>query len=84
MRVRLLLCATVIAIVAAGCGSSDDATVAAPAEPVAETAAAETGASATGDMPDLEMTNVNTGASVNLQSIVDGETPLLLWFWAPH
>ncbi len=51
-------------------GTADDSTAAAPADP--------------GDVPDFEMINVHTDAPVNLQSVVDGETPLLLWFWAPH
>ena len=37
-----------------------------------------------GDVPDLDMTNVHTGQTVNLQTLVTGQTPLLLWFWAPH
>ena len=37
-----------------------------------------------GDVPDLGMVNVHTGATVNLQTLVTGETPLLFWFWAPH
>ena len=30
------------------------------------------------------MTDLRTGTAVNLQDYVDGSTPLLLWFWAPH
>ena len=37
-----------------------------------------------GDVPDIEMTDVSTGARVNLQSFVDNEKPLLFWFWSPH
>ena len=37
-----------------------------------------------GDVPNLEMVNLHTDAPVNLQSVVDGHTPVLLWFWAPH
>lgn len=37
-----------------------------------------------GDVPDLQMINVHTGTTVDLQSVVDGQTPLLFWFWAPH
>ena len=37
-----------------------------------------------GDVPDLQMINMHTGTAVNLQSVVDGQTPLLFWFWAPH
>ena len=37
-----------------------------------------------GDVPDLQMINMHTGTTVNLQSVVGGQTPLLFWFWAPH
>ena len=37
-----------------------------------------------GDVPDLDMIDVSTGAAVNLQSLVDNEKPLLFWFWSPH
>lgn len=36
------------------------------------------------DVPDLEMVDVATGDSVRLVSLVTGDKPLLLWFWAPH
>ena len=38
----------------------------------------------TGDVPDLDMIDVSTGATVNLQSLVDNTKPLLFWFWTPH
>ena len=98
MRVRLLACAAVVALAAAACGSDDATTVNEPAEiepadtEPADTAALDADDSAAsapalagpGDMPDLDMTNVHTGETVNLQSLVGGQTPLLLWFWAPH
>ncbi len=62
----------------------------APAEPVSEGASGES-ASANGaavavsaDVPDLEMVNVASGTGVRLASLVTGDKPLLLWFWAPH
>ena len=126
MRVRLLTCAAIVALVAAACGSDDATTIAEPvpadavdaAVPAAEAApdtepaasgdtassrasedttasdsavsdgAADDSAAAApvdpGDVPDFEMINIQTGAAVNLQSVVDGSTPLLFWFWAPH
>ena len=30
------------------------------------------------------MIDLRTGATVSLRDFVDGSTPLLLWFWAPH
>ena len=47
-----------------------------------ETVAA--GGAGPGDVPDLQMVDVHTGQTVNLQAVVTGDTPLLLWFWAPH
>lgn len=59
--------------------------------PATSTAAAdpsETAGSAAaagpGDVPDLQMVDVHTDEAVNLQAVVDGSTPLLFWFWAPH
>ena len=97
MRIRLLTCAAIVALMAAACGSDDAATVAEPAvvDPT-EVTAPGTGAgpaddsvaapalAGPGDMPDLDMIDVHTGEAVNLQSLVDGQTPLLLWYWAPH
>lgn len=37
-----------------------------------------------GDVPDLDMVNVGSGETTNLQSVVTGQTPLLFWFYAPH
>ena len=37
-----------------------------------------------GDVPDLQMINMHTDEVISLQSVVDGQTPLLFWFWAPH
>ncbi|MYB04356.1 MAG: hypothetical protein F4011_07495 [Acidimicrobiaceae bacterium] len=37
-----------------------------------------------GDVPDLQMIDVHTDEAVSLQAVVDGSTPLLFWFWAPH
>ena len=84
MRVRLLMCAAIVALVAAACGSDDATTVSEPASTGTDVAAADAPASAAGDVPDLDMVSVYTGETVNLQSLVSGQTPLLLWFWAPH
>ena len=59
-------------------------------QPVSDQASGE-GASANGtavavsaDVPDLEMVDVASGSNVRLASLVTGDKPLLLWFWAPH
>ena len=36
------------------------------------------------DLPAIDTIDVRTGDTVNLQSLVPSEKPLLLWFWAPH
>ncbi len=84
MRGRLLAWAAAVALVAAACGSDDAATVAEPIAAEPGVAASDAPAAAAGDMPDLDMVSVYTGETVNLQSLVSGETPTLLWFWAPH
>ena len=108
MRLRPIVLAAALALVAVACGADDPPTVAEPAttEPTVAEAAGETGAAATdeavaegsvdgsaapapavagpGDVPDLQMINVHTGTTLDLQSVVDGQTPLLFWFWAPH
>ena len=63
------------------CGSDDDAITTEPAPAASGDVAAPSAAT---DVPDAEMIDVRTGATVNLQSVVDGTTPLLLWFWVPH
>ena len=37
-----------------------------------------------GDVPDLELTDVATGDGVQLRSLMPADTPVLFWFWAPH
>ena len=36
------------------------------------------------EIPDIDMIDVSTGATVNLQSLAGGSEPLLFWFWSPH
>ncbi|MGI9600549.1 MAG: hypothetical protein ACR2QE_01600 [Acidimicrobiales bacterium] len=36
------------------------------------------------DIPAVDTIDVRTGETVNLQSLVPSEKPLLFWFWAPH
>ena len=83
MRVRLLAFTAIVALAAAACGSDDAATTAEPASTGTD-AAADAPAGASGDVPALDMIDVYTGDTVNLQSLVSSQTPLLLWFWAPH
>ncbi len=36
------------------------------------------------DVPDFDMVDVHSGETVNLRSVVTGETPLLFWLWSPY
>ena len=63
---------------------------AAPGDSTVDSAVADDGDAASpalagpGDVPDLQMINMHTDEAISLQSVVDGQTPLLFWFWAPH
>lgn len=37
-----------------------------------------------GTLPDVSVTNVGSGESVGLRSLLPGDRPLLVWFWAPY
>ena len=36
------------------------------------------------DVPNMDLTDLSTGESVNLRSFVTGDKALLLWFWSPY
>ena len=36
------------------------------------------------DVLDFNMIDVRTGETVNIRSVVNGETPLLFWLWSPY
>jgi len=37
-----------------------------------------------GELPDVDMTDISSGDTVNLRSLAGAGKPLLFWFWAPH
>jgi hypothetical protein len=37
-----------------------------------------------GDMLDFDMIDVHSGETMNIRSVVTGETPLLFWLWSPY
>lgn len=37
-----------------------------------------------GDVLDFDMIDVHSGETVNIRSVVTGETPLLFWLWSPY
>ena len=83
------------ALLAAGCGGTNTMAIGdlsaggSAGEPAADAASGGDTAglslmNTTGDVPDIDMIDVLTAATVHLQSLVDHETPLLFWFWSPH
>lgn len=67
---------------AVGADATEDPPSASALEPV--TATSSPAAAVSDDVPDLAMVDVATGATVQVRSLVTGETPLLLWFWSPY
>lgn len=50
-----------------------------------EAAAANIGNLAqTGNVLDAEVLDVRDGSISSLRGVVDGDRPVLVWFWAPH
>ncbi len=41
-----------------------------------------TAAEISDDVPNIELTDLASGATVNLRSLISGDTAILLWFWA--
>lgn len=73
-RIALGLITVVAVIGLVGCGATDNA----------DSGAASSSTSvASGGLPDLPLTDVATGESVQLSSLVPSSTPVLAWFWAP-
>ncbi len=76
--------------VAASDAAEDPSGGAAAGDSTVDSAVADDGDAASpapagpGDVPDLRMINMHTAEAISLQSVVDGQTPLLFWFWAPH
>ncbi len=76
--------------VAASDAAEDPSGGAAAGDSTVDSAVADDGDAASpalagpGDVPDLQMINMHTDEAISLQSVVDGQTPLLFWFWAPH
>jgi len=64
--------AAVLTLVAAACSGTTTTTT------------AEGGASLGSGIPELVVTDVDTGEQVTLASVVPADKPTLLWFWAPH
>ncbi len=46
---------------------------------------AQAGSAATGSvLPNVVVNDVAAGTTVNVNTLLPGRGPLLIWFWAPH
>lgn len=84
---RVLL--VVVGLVLAACGGAGSTDTVAATGPVAEAAAAAEANMATlnssGDTVfDIEVLSVADGGVTTLNDVIDGDKPVLLWFWSPH
>lgn len=68
-----------LALLGVSCGGSPEQSA---ARESAETAIDNLQAS--NDVRDFEVLNVDSGAATTLREVVDGDKPVLLWFYAPH
>lgn len=82
---RVVTATAAMALLLTACGADG----AAPATP--EAAAAGDAADAnrddlqqTGNVLDIEVLDVSDGSKSTLRTAVDGDRPVLLWFYAPH
>ena len=63
-------------------GSASSAT---SSNPSSDTATSADSAASENLFPDIDVAVVGTGDTVNLKKeLAGGDTPVLLWFWAPH
>lgn len=73
---RRLIAAPLLAIGLIGCGGTDEVSAVAAENATELTEAA--------DVRDFEVLSVQDGSITTLRDTVDGDRPVLLWFWAPH
>lgn len=73
---RRLVAAPLLALGLIGCGGTDEVSTVA-----SENAAQLTESS---DVRDFQVLSVHDGSITTLRDAVDGDRPVLLWFWAPH
>ena len=74
---RMLAALALFGLVLAGCGASTSSV-----ERTAPLDLDERGVSR--DVPDVQVVDVPTGAAASLRTLIAGDKPVLLWFWAPH
>ena len=77
--------AVAVALLAAACGGDDGASADPATQAAADAADANAGELASSDDPTMiEVLDVTTGDATTLADAVDGDRPVLVWFWAPH
>lgn len=89
---RLMILVTGVVLVAA-CGGGSTTGAAATDHPATDDTAASAAATAernigllqsSDDVHLIEVLDVGDGSITTLDSAIDGDRPVLLWFWAPH
>lgn len=84
-RRRLVSLLFGVALLASACGGSSNVSDDPSARAANETAAANIDDLAQSDNgADIELLNVADGSVSTLRGAIDGDRPILLWFWAPH
>jgi len=53
-------------------------------EPESPTTSAAEEPAPPSDLPDIQLIDLATGGEFSVASLVPSDTPILLWFWAPH
>lgn len=86
---RLRTFGVAAALVLGACGGAGGADTVAATGPVAEAAAAAEANMATINSSgetvfDIEVLSVADGGITTLNDVIDGDKPVLLWFWSPH
>ena len=88
MRRHLIAASTLLTVglLASACGPSGGADASDPAVASAAETAATNQSSLRGssDVTMIEVLDVADGSITTLADAVDGDRPVLVWFWAPH
>ena len=86
LRRGLLVTVLGFGLIASACGSGEGSAAASP-EAAAAGEAAEANQAAlqlSDDLRDIEVLDVADGSISTLRAAVDGDRPVLVWFYAPH
>ncbi len=95
VRARRTAAAFAVAVAMAACGGDEAVTTAAGSADASATASTDAGPQAAADaniellqaaddVRDIEVLDVGDGSISTLRAAVDGDRPVLLWFFSPH